>query len=275
MSRFTIADTVDTAGEAAAGAGQLIVERYLGPRAVRLKGFRDLVTDADKASEAFIFERIRARFPEHGILSEESGEVAVGNGYTWVVDPLDGTTNYAHRHPVFCVSISVLEGEQPVVGVIHDPLRHHTFVAQKGAGARLNDEPIRVSRVAALKNALIGIDWGHDNEVRERMLNALSRILPRCGTLRASGSAALALAYVAAGWNDAYFQPGLKPWDTAAGVLLINEAGGRSTTIKGEPYRPRFPDCVASNGSIHDDLLKLLGGLNFKRIVAYEDGSTE
>lgn len=249
-----------TAIEAAVGAGQLIAERYPGPRAVSLKGFRNLVTDADKAAESFILERIMARFPEHGILSEESGGAAIGSGYTWVVDPLDGTTNYAHRHPVFAVSIGVLEGEEPIVGVIHDPLRHHTFVAQKGAGARLNDDPIHVSGVAAIDSAMIGVDWGHENDMRERMLNDLHRVLSRCGTVRACGSAALALAYVAAGWNDAYFQPGLKPWDAAAGVLIVQEAGGRCTTLKGEPYRVQFPDCVATNTLIHNELLKLLEG---------------
>jgi len=253
-------DILETAIEAAVGAGQLIAERYPGPRVVSLKGFRDLVTDADKSAEDLIFERIRARFPEHGILSEESGEVAIGGGYTWVVDPLDGTTNYAHHHPVFAVSIAVLEGDEPVVGVIHDPMRHHTFVAQKENGATLNDAPVHVSGVAALGNALIGLDWGHENQARARMLDALSRILPRCGTLRASGSAALALAYVAAGWTDAYFQPGLKPWDAAAGVLLVNEAGGRCSRLNGDRYQVRFPDCVATNGWIHDDLLKALKG---------------
>jgi len=249
-----------TAIEAAVEAGRIIVERYPGPRAIRLKGFRDLVTDADTAAESVIVERIRARFPDHLILSEEAGGDRIGGGYTWVVDPLDGTTNYAHRHPVFSVSIGVLEGEEPVVGVIHDPLRHHTFAAFRGGGARLNDEPIHVSDVMGLEDALIGIDWGHENEVRARTLNNLHRILPRCGALRAAGSAALALAYVAAGWNDAYFQPGLRPWDAAAGVLLVNEAGGRCTTMKGDPYRVRFSDCVATNGSIHEELVRLLKG---------------
>lgn len=247
-----------TAIEAAVEAGGIIAELYPGPRAISLKGFRDLVTDADTAAESAIFKKIQARFPDHAILSEEAGGHVSGSGYTWVVDPLDGTTNYAHRHPVFSVSIGVLEGGEPIVGVIHDPLRHHTFAAFRGGGARLNDEPIHVSGVAGLENALIGIDWGHENEVRERTLNDLHRILPRCGALRAAGSAALTLAYVAAGWNDAYFQPGLRPWDAAAGVLLVNEAGGRCTTLKGDPYRVRFSDCVATNGWIHDELLRLL-----------------
>jgi myo-inositol-1(or 4)-monophosphatase len=249
-----------TAIEAAIGAGRIIAERYPGGRAVTMKGFRDLVTDADIAAESFIVGLIKERFPGHAILSEEAGGDAIGKGYTWVVDPLDGTTNYAHRHPVFAVSIGVLEGEEPLVGVIHDPLRDQTFVAHRGAGARLNDVPIHTSGIMELKNAMVGLDWGHENEVRERMLDYLHRVLPRCGTLRASGSAALALAYVAAGWLDAYFQPGLKPWDAAAGILLVKEAGGRCTTIQGAPYRVQLPDCVATNRFIHDALLKLLNG---------------
>ena len=249
-----------TAIEAAIGAGRILVERYPEVRNITKKGFRDIVTDADIAAESFILGLINGRFPDHAILSEEAGGTDIGSGFTWVLDPLDGTTNYAHHHPVFAVSIGVLEHGNPLVGVIHDPLRDQTFVAHRGAGARLNDVPIHVSGVAELKNALLGVDWGHENEVRERMLNYLHRLLPRCGTVRASGSAALALAYVAAGWTDAYFQPGLKPWDSAAGSLLVKEAGGECTTMKGEPYRVQLPECLATNGFIHDEFLKVLNG---------------
>jgi len=249
-----------TAIEAAIGAGRILVERYPEGRDITKKGFRDIVTDADIAAESFILGLINRRFPDHAILSEEAGGSDIGSGFSWVLDPLDGTTNYAHHHPVFAVSIGVLEHGNPLVGVIHDPLRDQTFVAQRGAGARLNDVPIHVSGVAELKNALLGVDWGHENEVRDRMLDYLHRLLPRCGTVRASGSAALALAYVAAGWTDAYFQPGLKPWDSAAGSLLVKEAGGECTTMKGEPYRVQLPECLATNGLIHDEFLKVLNG---------------
>jgi myo-inositol-1(or 4)-monophosphatase len=249
-----------TAIEAAIGAGRIIVERYPKGRGITKKGFRDIVTDADIAAESFIIALVKERFPDHAILSEEAGGSDIGSGFTWVVDPLDGTTNYAHHHPVFAVSIAVVENGEPVVGVIHDPLRDQTFVAHRGAGARLNDVPIHVSGVAELKNALLGVDWGHENDVRDRMLDYLHRLLPRCATVRASGSAALALAYVAAGWTDAYFQPGLKPWDAAAGILLVKEAGGECTTMKGEPYRVQLPECLATNGLIHDEFLKVLNG---------------
>lgn len=249
-----------TAIEAAIVAGRVIAERYPGGRSVTMKGFRDLVTDADRAAESLIFELIQTRFPDHAILSEEAGGDPIGRGYTWVVDPLDGTTNYAHHNPVFAVSIGVIEKGHPLIGVIHDPLRNQTFVAQRGAGARLNDAPIHVSGTEGLGSALIGVDWGHENAVRRRMMDHLSRILPRCRTVRASGSAALALAYVAAGWLDAYVHMGLKPWDVAAGVLLIQEAGGLCTTIQGEPYQIERPDCLAGNRLIHDELLRVIHG---------------
>ncbi|MCF8142591.1 MAG: inositol monophosphatase [Deltaproteobacteria bacterium] len=243
-----------TAIEAAQGAGRIIAGRYPGGRDITLKGLRDLVTDADMAAESVIVELIQTRFPDHAILSEEAGGEAIGSGFTWVVDPLDGTTNYAHHHPLFAVSIGVLEGKKPLIGVIHDPLRDQTFVAHRGAGARLNNVPIHVSRIKRFEEAMVGLDWGHENEVRERMLRYLGRVLPRCGTVRASGSAALGLAYVAAGWLDAYFHPGLKPWDAAAGILLVKEAGGRCTTMKGAPYQVQLPDCLATNRSLHDEL---------------------
>jgi len=249
-----------TAIEAAIGAGRVIAERYPGERDITVKGFRDLVTDADTAAESLIVERIQAGFPDHAILSEEAGGDPIGRGFTWVVDPLDGTTNYAHRHPVFAVSIGVLEEGRPLIGVIHDPLRNQTFAAQRGAGARLNDAPIHVSGTKEIGTALIGLDWGHDNDVRRKMMDHLNRILPRCGTVRASGSAALALAYVAAGWLDAYVHMGLKPWDVAAGMLLIQEAGGQCTTIQGEPYRMGRTDCLAGNRPIHAELLSVMHG---------------
>jgi myo-inositol-1(or 4)-monophosphatase len=220
-----------------------------------MKGFPDLVTDADTAAESFIVGLIKTRFPDHAVLSEEAGGDFIGNGYTWVVDPLDGTTNYAHRHPVFAVSIGVLKGGSPIIGVIHDPLRDQTFVARRGGGASLNNVPVHVSGTGDFGTALIGLDWGHDNVARGQVVGYLSRILPDCGTVRVLGSAALALAYVAAGRPEAYFHMGLKPWDVAAGMLLVEEAGGLCTTIQGDPYLVQMPDCVATNRLIHDELL--------------------
>ena len=251
---------LQTAIEAASRAGRTILERYPGERKLTVKGYRDLVTDADMAAEEVIIDLIQARFPDHAILSEEVGGSEISNGYTWVVDPLDGTTNYTHRHPVFAVSIGVLQDGNPLMGVIHDPLRNHTFVAHRGGGARLNDVPIHVSRVANLGKAMLGLDWGHANGVRKTILAYLHQLTLRCGTLRVLGSAALALAYVATGWLDAYFSVGLKPWDTAAGILMVTEAGGRCSTLKGKAYRVNLRGCLATNGIMHDPLLAVFHG---------------
>ena len=251
-----------TAVEAARRAGQVILERYPAGRHVTVKGYRDIVTAADTAAEAVILNLIRARFPDHTIVSEEAGGSAVsskpGSGYTWIVDPLDGTTNYAHRVPVFAVSIGLLEGDKPLVGVIHDPLLDQTFVAERGKGATLNGEAIHASRVVNRRHTLIALDWGHSDEVRAQALKFLLRVAPRCGTVRALGSAALALAYVAAGWLDAYFHLALKPWDAAAGTILVAEAGGRCSTLEGGPYRVDLPSCIATNSLIHEELLAVM-----------------
>lgn len=249
---------LQTAIEAARLAGLNILERYPGKRKLTVKGYRDLVTDADIAAEKIIIDLIRERFPEHAILSEEAGGSESSNDYTWIVDPLDGTTNYAHHHPVFAVSIGLVKRGDPLIGVIHDPVSDQTFTAHRGGGAKLNDVPIHVSRVANTDHAMLGLDWGHSNEVRKRILFYLHQIAPHCGTVRILGSAALAMAYVAAGWLDAYFNMALKPWDTAAGMLIISEAGGRCSTLEGEPYRVDLPGCLATNGLIHDELLLLM-----------------
>jgi myo-inositol-1(or 4)-monophosphatase len=249
---------LQTAIEAAKRAGQIIVERYSARREVAFKGHRDIVTDVDTAAEAAVLDMIRARFPDHAILSEEAGGSGIGSGYTWVVDPLDGTTNYAHRIPVFSVSIGVLEAGEPLVGVVYEPLRDQMFVAERGGGARLNDVPIYVSRVANFGHTLVGLDWARHDAERERVLACLCEIAPRCGSVRALGSAALGLTYVAAGVLDAYFHLSIKPWDTAAGILLIAEAGGRCTTLEGEPYHVDSPSLLATNGLIHKELLDLM-----------------
>ena len=251
---------LQTAVEAARRAGQVLAKHYPDGRTVTVKGFRDLVTDADIAAEEVILDLIRARFPDHAIVSEEAGGSEISSDYTWIVDPLDGTTNYVHRHPVFAVSIGLVKTGEPLIGVIHDPLRNQTFVAQKGRGARLNNVLIHVSRMANLDNAMVGLDWGHSHEERRQILACLHRIAPHCGTLRVLGSAALAMAYVAAGWLDAYFNVGLKPWDAIAGMLMIIEAGGRCSTLEGERYHVDLPGCLVTNSLIHEESLTMMHG---------------
>jgi myo-inositol-1(or 4)-monophosphatase len=247
-----------TAIKAARWAGQVIVERYPAGHDVTVKGYRNIATEVDTAAEKVILDLIRERYPDHGILSEEAGGSGIGDGYTWVVDPLDGTTNYARRFPIFSVSIGLLEGGEPLIGVVYDPLRDQLFVAERGRGARLDGVPLHVSHVARLDHAVVGLDWGHSDEDRRRTLQSVIQVAPRCGTVRALGSAVLALAYVAAGWLEAYFNLMMKPWDVAAGILLVTEAGGRCATLDGGPYRVESPGCLATNGPIHDELLAVI-----------------
>jgi myo-inositol-1(or 4)-monophosphatase len=236
----------------------LIAKRYPTKRNVSYKGFRDLVTETDIAAENAILSLVRKRFPDHAVLSEETGGGRIGQEYTWVIDPLDGTSNYTHRVPIFAVSIAVLERGEPFIGVVYDPMREHLFLAQRGTGATLNDQRLQVSGISELHQAVVGLDWARSEEARREVLSNLGRVAPRCHTVRIMGSAALGLTYVAAGWLDGYFHLALHPWDAAAAVLLISEAGGRCTTFEGQPYPVVSSRCAATNGRIHRELLDAL-----------------
>lgn len=257
---------LQTAIEAAHRAGEVLLRKLPQTRQVRIKGPRDIVTDADEAAQQMIAELIRDRFPKHAFLGEEGGQRADFKGVTptWIVDPLDGTTNYARRFPSFCVSVALAESGVLRVGVIYDPVRRETFYAAAGQGAllqrgRAGPLPMRVSTTADLAEALVGLDWARDPTLRARTLAALARVAAACRTLRATGSAALGLAYLAAGWLDAYFHLMLAPWDIAAGSLIIRESGGVITTPSGAPWTLGQPAVVASNGALHAKLLDELG----------------
>lgn len=251
---------LQTAIEAARRAGHLIADRYPAERHVTSKGYRDVVTEVDFQAEAIMMDLIRQRFPDHTIVSEEAGGALTDDGFMWVIDPLDGTTNFARRIPCCSVSIGLLEQGQPLLGVIYDPLRDEMFVGERGRGLRVNGQPVRASDRTDIGECVIAVDWSHADEARFQTLAYLNRVAPLCATVRGLGSAALALAYVAAGWLDAYLNLEVKPWDAAAALSMIAEAGGRCTATDGAPYPLSRPDCLASNGHIHDQLLALLGG---------------
>jgi myo-inositol-1(or 4)-monophosphatase len=240
-------------------AGRILRERFGGQRTIEFKGGIDLVTDADKASEAGLIEFIRSRYPSHLILAEESGLSGASGqsgGLRWIVDPLDGTTNYSHRVPHFCVSIAVDGPLGLLAGAIYDPIRDELFSAGKGLGATLNGAPIHTSEVSTIEMALMCTGFPYD--VRERPeapVGLFNRFIRRAQGVRRMGSAALDLAYVACGRYDGFFEFGLKPWDIAAGALLIQEAGGSMTKIDGTALDLSIGNVLACGRAL-EDLLK-------------------
>jgi myo-inositol-1(or 4)-monophosphatase len=243
---------------AARAGGQVLIERFDALHNVRSKGFRDIVTDADVAAQDAIVSVIRQHFPEHGLLSEENLSTGGDGKWVWVIDPLDGTVNYSRCIPCFAVSIALIAQGEPTLGVVFDPLHNRLFAAERGAGANLNGQPLHVSTRAHIAQAVVGLDWARDPVVRGRVLDSLNRVAPQAGTVRAIGSAALALCYVAAGWLDAYFHLALQAWDQAAAGLIIRQAGGTITDPSGAAWSFTTPGCVASNGLIHSAVLELI-----------------
>ena len=257
---------LDTAVRAAERGGALLLERYGKPHDIAKKGTVNLVTEADLASEAAIAELLRRETPDIPIMSEEQAESHRLNHEQalWVVDPLDGTTNFAHGFPFFAVSIALLQGGQALVGAVYAPLLGELFTACRGGGARLNGEPIHVSTESTLLGSLVATGFPYEREAALPGIMAnLHRVLAHAQDVRRGGSAAIDLAYVACGRQDAYYEVQLKPWDSAAGWLLVTEAGGRVSGMDGSPYSPFVPHILATNGRVHEDLqplLQLAGG---------------
>jgi myo-inositol-1(or 4)-monophosphatase len=239
-------------------AGALLREGLKRQRSVELKSAFNLVTDMDHASEALIIAAITSAFPDHAILAEESG-ARVGAGPTWLIDPLDGTNNYAHGFPFFCVSLALWQEHTPVLGVVYDPLRDELFAAEHGRGAHCNGEPLRVSATPTLGAALVSTGFPYDYATEpNNNLREFDRIYARCQGVRRAGAAALDIAYVAMGRLDAHWEMGLKPWDSGAAALLVREAGGRVSDSQGRAWHPWTPSLIASNGSIHGELIEVL-----------------
>ena len=249
-----LAEVLRGAATAALEGGDIIREMYENPHEVRLKGAIDLVTEADVASEKAILTILEQRFPGSAVLAEESkpdySEIPVGA--VWIVDPLDGTTNFAHGFPYFAVSIAYSIDGISQVGVIYCPIQNELFCAWKGGGAWLNGRSIAVSGKKDLIESLIGTGFPYDiHEKLDLVIGQLQRVLPLVRDVRRAGAAALDLAYVACGRLDGFWEMDLKPWDTAAGQLLVEEAGGRVTGLKGQDWNPYQQEVLASNGKIH------------------------
>lgn len=220
----------------------------------------DLVTEVDRACEALVVETLRRERPGDDVLAEEGGAHAdAGAAWRWIVDPLDGTVNFAHGYPCFCVSIGVERDGARHVGVVYDPLRDELFEAVRGGGARRNGRPIRVSRTDTVQRALLATGFAYDvHDSPDDNLDRLVRAVKRAGGVRRDGSAAIDLCYVACGRFDGYWELKLHPWDVAAGLLVVEEAGGRATDLAGGPAPASGREILASNGRLHDDLLALL-----------------
>lgn len=247
------------AEEAARSAGDLLRDGLLKDFKISYKGAVDLVTEIDMASEDLIVNIIKQRFPDHLILAEEGHRDEKGSGYKWIIDPLDGTTNYAHRFPFFCVSIGVEVDGEVMFGIVYDPLRDEAFTAEKGKGTYLNNKVISVSTTARLADSLLVTGFAYD--VRESARNNFNHFynfsLKSIG-VRRTGSAALDLCYVASGRLDGFWEMNLSPWDTAAGYLIVREAGGKVTDFSGGMFSIYSREILASNSKIHEEMVDIL-----------------
>jgi myo-inositol-1(or 4)-monophosphatase len=249
---------LDFAIELAHAGGDVLKHYMTREKQVELKSRANLVTIADKESEALVIQRIKERYPDHAILAEESGPSGSGEG-KWIIDPLDGTTNFAHGYPQVSVSIALERGGQVILALVLDPVRHELFVARRGGGATLNDRPIHVSTVAELGAALLASGFPYDRRTHaDFYLSFFKAFMMRTQGVRRAGSAALDLCWVAAGRVDGFWEWKLKPWDTAAGVLIVEEAGGLASDFRGGAFDAFGEQTLASNGLVHEEMLSVL-----------------
>ena len=248
--------------QTARDAGSILVDRLGRALQVSNKGDIDLVTEADLASEKLIIERIKSHYPRHAILAEESGAsefVAGTSDWKWIIDPLDGTTNYAHGYPCFCVSIGLERAGALEIAAIYDPMRDEMFAAERGQGATLNGRRMRVSEIDDLNSAMLCTGFPYNVRERPNFERDFANFTMEAQAVRRDGSAAIDLAYVASGRFDGFWEDGLNAWDVAAGVLLVEEAGGLVTDFEGGKLDIYTPKVLASNGLVHDAMRRVLG----------------
>jgi myo-inositol-1(or 4)-monophosphatase len=259
MGEPALDDCVQFAAEVAMEAGAILRAHFGQPHDVHFKGAIDIVTEADKASEALIVYRLQERFPEIDLIGEEGSRGAIGDTrFRWVIDPLDGTTNFSHDLPTFAVSIGLEDRGLPVGGAIYDPMRDELFVALKGGGAFLNGSPLHVSAISELIGSLLVTGFSYDFAIRVRQADVWRDFLTQVQAIRQTGSAALNLCYIAAGRLDGYWEQGISAWDVAAGAVMVMEAGGKVTDMRGGVFRADDRQLVASNGALHDHLLAVI-----------------
>ena len=225
------------------------------------EGINDLVTEVDHASEKAIIEVIKKQYPDHNILTEESGEIFQESEYKWIIDPIDGTVNFAHHIPICCVSIGIEHNGKMILGAVYNPYMNEVFFAEAGLGATLNDRPIYVSKKQKVANACLvtGFPYTYLDMVNGP-LEVFERLIRRGIPVRRLGSAAIDLCWVAAGRFDGFYEHKLQAWDSAAGFLIVEEAGGKVTDLKGDIYSPYQHGCIATNGIIHEELIEWING---------------
>jgi myo-inositol-1(or 4)-monophosphatase len=254
---MTSANFLSVAWEAASLAGTLIRAHWQEPKIIDYKGAIDLVTSVDRECERQIVEVLRNRFPKHSILAEEETDrVGTEGHHRWIIDPLDGTTNFAHGYPQVCVSIALECDDEVILGLVYDPLRGECFKAVKGEGATLNGGSLHVSAVKELDKALLATGFPYDQrEKADLYLSFFKEFMTRSQGIRRNGSAALDLCYVACGRIDGFWELKLRPWDTAAGALIVAEAGGSLSDLSGNKFSIWGEETLASNGAIHDEMV--------------------
>lgn len=251
------------AWEAASAAAAVILDKWRQPMEIDYKGAIDLVTTVDRLSEKRIVEILQRKFPEHSILAEEETNLANGqNSHRWIIDPLDGTTNFAHTYPHFGVSIALEREGEIVLGLVYDPLRKECFSAIKDRGATLNGAAIKISQVRELDRALLATGFPYDRrEHADFYLGFFKAFMTSCQGIRRNGSAALDLCYVACGRVDGFWELKLRPWDIAAGALVVQEAGGRLSDFFGRQFSIWGQETLASNGAIHEEMVHVTTGI--------------
>jgi len=240
-------------------AGSLLKDRLLTDFSVMHKGDVDLVTEMDRSAQDLIEREILVKYPDHGIMAEEDLDLRGSSGFLWIVDPLDGTTNYAHRFPVFSVSIAVVYEDETLCGVVYNPVSDEIFKALSGEGASLNAMPLGVSNTGQLTDSLLGTGFPYNiRETAQPTLGHFERFVRKAQDIRRCGSAALDLCFVACGRLDGFWELGLKPWDVAAGTLIVREAGGKVTDFSGNKLERDTSQVLASNGRIHNQMIEVL-----------------
>ncbi|MGD0574979.1 MAG: inositol monophosphatase family protein [Anaerolineales bacterium] len=258
--KSTTVSELETASKAAIAAGQMLCEGLAKPHQENFKAAYNIVTEMDLGAEHLLSEMLSQGFPDYGFLGEESNQSSeLSKDAVWIVDPLDGTTNYSRGYPLFAVSIALKKGDKVTLGVVYNPLRDELFAAEEGCGATLNARPIRVTQTAELGNALLATGFPYDASMKQaRNCEEIERFIRRTLSLRCDGSASLDLCHVAAGRLDGYWETGLDPWDMAAGALIVKEAGGLISLKSGAPFTPYQGNVLASNGHLHAKMLEVL-----------------